>query len=100
MAGELLCGGQRFLVLGANMDRLIIRDLRRKAGLTQAEVACHLGVCNHTVNRWESGRHPMSRGTEGKFISLVNDTDMLLWFKAFRPARVYGRPFQKKNMLT
>ena len=33
-----------------------IRILRKAWGMTQAELACQLGVARETVSRWENGR--------------------------------------------
>jgi len=39
----------------------LVRELRRRLGLTQAEFAAKLGVTFPTVNRWENRRAKPSR---------------------------------------
>lgn len=39
----------------ADMPRLV-RELRRRTGLTQEKFAARLGVTFPTINRWENGR--------------------------------------------
>jgi len=40
-------------------DHKEIRDIRRKAGMTQAVFASYMGVSKKTVEAWESGKtHP------------------------------------------
>jgi transcriptional regulator with XRE-family HTH domain len=34
----------------------LVRDLRRRLGLTQEKMAARLGVTFPTINRWENGR--------------------------------------------
>jgi len=82
------------------MDGFRMRELRRYAGLTQAEVAKELDVTKQTVHRWEKGETRIRRVVEGMFTTLVNDLERISWIKSSRPERVRGRPFQKKNKLT
>lgn len=43
-----------------NMGNLV-RDLRRRLGMTQEELAHALGITVGTVNRWENGRFRPSK---------------------------------------
>jgi len=43
------------------MDPKRLRQLRRKQGLTQKQLAYHLGVTLNTVSRWELGQVSISR---------------------------------------
>ena len=48
-----------------------IKDARKKAKLTQAELACRLGITNHCISMWEKGtRNP-------KYDTLVRIADAL-----------------------
>lgn len=44
------------LVVRESEIRVLIRDLRLLAGLTQEQFAAYLGVTYTTINRWENGR--------------------------------------------
>lgn len=35
----------------------LVRETRQRLGLTQTQLAQHLGVSYQSVNRWENGRH-------------------------------------------
>lgn len=41
-----------------------LRLLRAGLRLTQQQLADRLGINRHTVKKWESGRHPVSRMAE------------------------------------
>ena len=51
-------------------DRRRIRALRGHLGLTQAQMAGHLGVRQQTVSEWETGQYE-PRGTSITLLGLV-----------------------------
>jgi predicted transcriptional regulator len=66
------------------MDGDRMRDLRRKAGLRQGEIALELGVHRNTVCGWERGSRRVSKVVEVSFVSLINDTEKIYWIKSSR----------------
>ncbi len=44
------------LVIKQPQAAKLIRELRSLFGLTQEQIALHLGVTYSTINRWENGR--------------------------------------------
>lgn len=42
------------------MERRTIRELRRKAGMTQRDLAARMGVSHMSVSHWESARNEPS----------------------------------------
>lgn len=79
------------------MDPVEFRELRRGSGLTQLEVAKEIGVDKQTICRWERGRHRIGNGAGALLLFLVTDDRRVEAIKSLRPARVRGRPFQKKQ---
>ena len=55
---------------GRVMTRQELRRIRGVLGLTQEQLAEHLGVARNTVARWESGRLPI-REPMAKLIRVV-----------------------------
>jgi transcriptional regulator with XRE-family HTH domain len=41
------------------MEKSILKQRRERLGLTQAELAAHLGVASNTVSRYETGSLPI-----------------------------------------
>ncbi len=54
----------------SNWDRSRIRSLRCHLGLTQIQMAKHLGVRQQTVSEWETGQYE-PRGTSVTLLGLV-----------------------------
>ena len=48
-----------------------IYDLRKKAGLSQSELAAQLGVTNKAVSKWENGKAKPSTDTIRKLANLL-----------------------------
>jgi len=46
------------------MDAKMVRHIRKKAKLTQAQLAARLGVHRLTVLKWERGQHRVPRMAE------------------------------------
>ena len=78
------------------MNGLELRDLRRKAGLFQAEVAEYLEVDKQTMSRWERFGKRIPRPVEFAFYDLVYREGLIDEIKSKRKPRIYGRPFQKR----
>jgi putative transcriptional regulator len=57
---------------GASMDNgpVEVRDLRRRASLTQQEFAAKLGVPVETIRNWEQGKR-MPRGPARALLTLI-----------------------------
>ncbi|MGC2780819.1 MAG: helix-turn-helix domain-containing protein [Bradyrhizobium sp.] len=55
---------------GAATDRLEVRDLRRRAHLTQQEFAAKLGVPVETIRNWEQGKR-MPRGPARALLTVI-----------------------------
>jgi DNA-binding XRE family transcriptional regulator len=54
-------------------EKLVLRQLRESAGLTQEEMAHHLGIASSTYRRWEKGLEPaMTRSQWIKYCKLVS----------------------------
>ncbi|MGH9379885.1 MAG: helix-turn-helix domain-containing protein [Thermoanaerobaculia bacterium] len=47
---------------------LLIREARRRAGLTQAELAARLGTTQSAVARWEGGAHEPAFATVARAV--------------------------------
>ena len=56
------------------MYSLFIKDLRKKAGLTQGELAEKTGVSRSAVYDWESGKYPP---TDANNIAALEDVFLL-----------------------
>ena len=56
------------------MCSLFIKDLRKKAGLTQGELAEKTGVSRSAVYDWESGKYPP---TDANNIAALEDVFLL-----------------------
>lgn len=47
---------------------LLIREARRRAGLTQAELAARLGTTQSAIARWEAGAHDPAFATVARAV--------------------------------
>lgn len=56
-----------------------MRLVRRRLGLTQAELARRLGVARPTVTRWENGSRRLSRMAALAFRSALQAKDLRPW---------------------
>ncbi len=54
----------------AEWNRIRIRALRQYLGLTQVEMAAHLGIRQQTVSEWETGQYE-PRGTSVTLLGMV-----------------------------
>ncbi|MBE9505588.1 MAG: helix-turn-helix transcriptional regulator [Chloroflexi bacterium] len=54
----------------AEWNRIRIRALRQHMGLTQMEMAAHLGIRQQTVSEWETGQYE-PRGTSVTLLGMV-----------------------------
>lgn len=55
--GQALIIFERKFALNVQIDTsLLLRELRKRTGLTQEKFAALLGVTYPTINRWENGR--------------------------------------------
>ena len=54
----------------AEWNRIRIRALRQHLGLTQIEMAAHLGIRQQTVSEWETGQYE-PRGTSVTLLGMV-----------------------------
>jgi transcriptional regulator with XRE-family HTH domain len=60
----------------ANISRLV-RELRKRTGLTQEKFAAKLGVTFPTINRWENGRakpSPLARQKIEELLRKMGDS--------------------------
>lgn len=60
----------------ANIPRLV-RELRKRTGLTQEKFAAKLGVTFPTINRWENGRakpSPLARQKIEELLRKMGDS--------------------------
>lgn len=64
-----------------------LKFARNALGLTQAELACHLGVTTETVCRWETGREEFKRQTRLAVLRLLEDVALNGESALTRPAR-------------
>lgn len=79
------------------MDNIRIRDYREYMGLTQDEVAKHIGVHKQTVSKWERGKHKITKKSLDKLMSLWYNYKLVDEIKKLRIPIVRGRPFQKRS---
>jgi transcriptional regulator with XRE-family HTH domain len=79
------------------MDAKTFKDIRRKTGLYQSEVAEILGVDKQTISRWETRSNRIPRSVEFAFYSLTDDMARINAIKALRKPRIHGRPFTKRG---
>lgn len=57
LIGQALIIFERKFALNLQIDTsLLLRELRKRTGLTQEKFAALLGVTYPTINRWENGR--------------------------------------------
>ena len=56
-----------------------VRELRRRLGLSQRELAGRLGVARATVTRWENGTRRPSKLAEMAIQSIVETKDSRSW---------------------
>lgn len=52
-----------------------LRQMRERKGLSQADVARHLGVSRQAVNMWETGTNNPSRRLQGALRDLLGDDE-------------------------
>jgi len=48
------------------------RQLRERAGLTQADIAATLGVTREAIAQWESGRRDPTRGLVSAYVDILD----------------------------
>ena len=64
-------------------DSKEIRDIRRKAGMTQMVFAAYMGVSQKTVEAWECGRtHPTGPASRLLDMLAAGNTDKLPFIKS------------------
>jgi putative transcriptional regulator len=67
---ELRDGGEFPLAPAAAETAPVVRDLRRRARLTQLEFAARLGVPVETIRNWEQGKR-MPRGPARALLAVI-----------------------------
>jgi len=60
-------------VTDRNNTATLVRELRRRLGLTQEKFAARLGVTFPTINRWENGKATPSPLAMKQIVDLVRD---------------------------
>ena len=58
--------------------RYLVKQLRNKLIITQAELAVLLGVSFASINRWETGKHEPTTKIKRKIVALCKENNIEL----------------------
>jgi adenine-specific DNA-methyltransferase len=72
------------------MEPAFVRNLRVQLGMTQREIATHLGVTTAAVNNWEHGRSQPQHATKRRLQEMAAQISESVYVKAFRPIQYLG----------
>jgi repressor LexA len=76
----------------------LLKQCRKKQGISQAELASKLGVTQQAVGKWESGKSSPDPSTVARIAELLNTTaDYLLGL--YRPVRLSEVEAEQKEIL-
>ena len=78
----------------------LLKQCRKKQGVSQAELAAKLGVTQQAVGKWESGKSPPDPSTVARIAELLNTTaDYLLGLTASSSIVLDGYTQEKIELL-
>lgn len=77
----------------------LLKECRKKQGVSQAELAARLGVTQQAVGKWESGKSSPDPSTVARIAELLNTTaDYLLGL--YRPVSNVSAPEERFSAAT